>query len=380
MFIARLHLQNFRNYHDQLLEFTSPKTILVGDNAQGKSNVLEAIFLLAVLKSHRVSRDRDLIREGASAGQITAQVYKHEYGTNKPYELKIIFRSGSKRTLSINAVNVNRQSDFLGNFHAVLFSCLDLELVRHSPEVRRQWLDNILLQLEPIYTTLINEYQQVLRQRNVLLKHLKQGYSSYDPEEMAVWDSQLINLAVKIMRRRFRLLERLAPLAQQWHDRISGGKELLNISYAPKLECTDWQSPEAIQTALLEQLQQKYKLEQLQGTTLVGPHRDDVYFQINHTPAKEYGSQGQQRTLVLALKLAELELVEMVVKVTPVLLLDDVLAELDLHRQNQLLSVIGDRIQTIVTTTHLHNFDQQWRQSAQILRVHQALVQPFDGR
>jgi len=369
VFLSQLHLQNFRNYQDQRLEFTASKTILLGDNAQGKSNLLEAIYLLATLKSHRVSRDRDLIRTNYDLGQISAQI-KSRHGV---LELTCKLRQGGKRSFAINGVHQQRQLDFLGNVQAVLFSCLDLELIRHTPDSRRQWLDHILVQLEPIYASLMQEYHKVLRQRNALLKTaLKQ------PAELAVWNTQLVQTGSKIMRRRWRLIERLLPLAQKWHDQISGGSEHLAISYAPKLECDRWDNPEAVQQALWQTIEQKQSLELIQGTSLVGPHRDDVKFLIGDSPAREYGSQGQQRTLILALKLAELELMESVVGVTPILLLDDVLAELDLHRQNQLLAVIGDRIQTIVTTTHLHSFEPAWLASAQILQVANGVIYASD--
>jgi len=371
MFLCQLHLQNFRNYQDQRLEFTAPKTILLGDNAQGKSNLLEAIYLLATLKSHRVSRDRDLIKMHHDLGQISAQIDT----LHGKLELTFKLRQGGKRSLAINGVHQQRQLDFLGNVQAVLFSCLDLELIRHTPDSRRQWLDHILVQLEPIYASLLQAYQKVIRQRNALLKAEQRQTA-----EIAVWNEQLVQIGSKIMRRRWRLLERLSPLAQKWHTQISGGVEHLTISYAPKLECDRWDEPEAVQQALWQNLQQKHSIELIQGTTLVGPHRDDVKLLIGDTPAREYGSQGQQRTLILSLKLAELELIESVLGITPILLLDDVLAELDLHRQNQLLAVIGDRIQTIVTTTHLNSFEPSWLASAQILQVSDGKIYPSDRK
>ncbi len=369
MFLSQLHLQYFRNYRDQRLEFTAPKTILLGNNAQGKSNLLEAIYLLATLKSHRVNRDRDLIHTDYDQAQISAYIIDKTYGL----ELTCKLRQGGRRSLAINGVTQSRQMDFLGNVQVVLFSCLDLELIRHTPDHRRQWLDHILLQLEPLYASLLQEYQRVLRQRNALLKT-----DSKPPPEWQVWNSQLVQTGSKIMRRRWRLIERLRPLAQKWHSQISGGWENLAISYAPKLQCDRWDSAEAVQEALWQAIEQKQSIEFIHGTSLVGPHRDDVQLLIGDRPAREYASQGQQRTLILALKLAELELIEAVVGKTPILLLDDVLAELDLHRQNQLLSVIGDRIQTIVTTTHLTSFEPSWLGSAQILQVEGGVIYASD--
>jgi DNA replication and repair protein RecF len=256
--------------------------------------------------------------------------------------------------------------DFLGNFNAVEFSCLDLDLVRGAPDRRRQWIDGLLVQIEPVYGHILQTYQQVMKQRNALLK---QGEERPIAEaELSLWNQQLVAAGTKVIRRRARILERLVPIAQHWHHQISQEREVLAIDYLPSVAVGD-NSVEGIQQRFQERLQQRQVAEISLGTTLIGPHRDDLELSINGTPARTYGSQGQQRTLVLALKLAELELIEQIVQESPLLLLDDVLAELDLLRQNQLLAVIADRFQTIVTTTHLGAFDAKWLDAAQILRV-----------
>jgi DNA replication and repair protein RecF len=371
MYLKSLHLRHFRNYRDQQIELTSAKTILLGNNAQGKSNLLEAIELLSSLKSHRTSRDRDLIHDGADLAQITAQLQR-ETGE---VELTLTLRHSGRRTVAINGVSMRRQLDFLGTLNMVQFSSLDLDLVRGGPEQRRHWLDGLLVQLEPIYADVIQQYSQVLRQRNALLKaRLKaesEGFSAetvHPSSELALWDAQLAIAGSRVIRRRARVLDRLAPFAMAWHQAISGSTEKLDIRYTPNVTVEE-DSPEALQKAFLEKIQARAIVEQHQGTTIVGPHRDEVEFTINHTPARQYGSQGQQRTLVLALKLAELKLIEEVIGEPPLLLLDDVLAELDLNRQNQLLEAIQDRFQTLITTTHLGSFDSQWINSARILEV-----------
>jgi DNA replication and repair protein RecF len=230
-------------------------------------------------------------------------------------------------------------------------------------------LDTVLIQLEPIYINLLQQYNQVLRQRNALLKSIKQGIIKYDPQQMALWDAQLVTAGTRLIRRRSRLLQRLTPIAHTWHQSISGGSEDLAITYIPKFSFEPTDTVEQIHQAFFDMILQKTTIEQHQGTSLVGPHRDEVALTINDTPAREYGSQGQQRTLVLALKLAELELLESVIGEPPLLLLDDVLAELDLQRQDYLLNAIGDRVQTIITTTHLGSFDAQWLNSARIFQV-----------
>ncbi|WP_319419339.1 DNA replication/repair protein RecF [Pleurocapsa sp. FMAR1] len=371
MFLRRLHLRSFRNYVDRQIEFTARKTILVGNNAQGKSNLLEAVELLASLKSHRTIRDREFVLDTATAGQIEATL-ERAYGTS---ELSIIFRKQGKRTVALNRESLRRQLDFLGVLNAVQFSSLDLDLVRGAPDTRRNWIDGLLIQLEPIYASILQEYNQILRQRNALLKKMRAirqdestGFiDAYEPQ-LRLWDKQLAAAGSRIARRRARVIARLAPLAQSWHQRISGETERLEINYLPNVEWTE-DEPIRVQQAFLAKIELRRVAEQFQGKTVVGTHRDEIDFIINQTPARYYGSQGQQRTLVLALKLAELKLIEEVIGEPPLLLLDDVLAELDPNRQKQLLAAIGDRFQTMITTTHIDSFNYDWIKGSQILSV-----------
>jgi DNA replication and repair protein RecF len=369
MYLQNLHLRQFRNYQEQQVQFEAPKTILVGDNAQGKTNLLEAVGLLSTLRSERAGRDRDLIRKGEAIGQITAMLDR----LNGPLELTLTLRSSGQRTCAVNGSSLRRKLDFLGLLNSVQFSSLDLDLVRGGPESRRNWLDGLLVQLEPIYAHILQQYNQVLRQRNALLRQTQNAEVLINAEELALWDAQLATTGSRVTRRRARALERLTPLAQAWHSAISGCTETLMLQYTPNLGAVEeaWirDDPEKVQQAFLEQIRQKAVAESHQGTTLVGPHRDEITLTIDGVPARQYGSQGQQRTLVLALKLAELQLIEEVVGECPLLLLDDVLAELDPNRQNQLLDAIQDRFQTLITTTHLGAFERAWLKESQIFCV-----------
>ena len=365
MFLKHLHLCQFRNYAQQQVEFVAAKTILVGPNAQGKSNLLEAVELLSTLKSHRTNRDRDLVRAEEPVGQITAKLHRD----SGPYDLSLILRSNGRRTLSVNSEVIRRHLDFLGNVNTVQFSSLDLDLVRGGPGTRRHWLDTVLVQLEPVYAHLWQQYQQVLKQRNSFLKQQRTHLDlPRDPQQLQLWNQQLAAMGSRVIQRRHRMLLRLAPLAQEWHQCISGHNEQLEICYLPNVIHEPAQ-PEQLYGQFLAQIESKAMAEHHQGMTLVGPHRDEVDLIINTTPARQYGSQGQQRTLVLALKLAELTLIEEVVGDAPLLLLDDVLAELDPNRQNQLLDAIQSRFQTLITTTHLGAFDANWLDAAQVLQV-----------
>jgi DNA replication and repair protein RecF len=388
MYLKTLHLRSFRNYRDQKVNFNAQKTILVGNNAQGKSNLLEAVELLATLRSHRTSRDRELVLEGQQAAQIEGYLDR-TYGSA---ELALMVRQQGRRTVSINKEIVRRQIDFLGNLNAVQFSSLDLDLVRGAPESRRNWLDTLLIQLEPVYAHILHQYDRILKQRNAVLKNLYKekneiktpqqlGFNSQEIElepkaQLQLWNEQLAAAGSRVTRRRARAIARLAPIAQAWHSSISGKTEILEIKYAPNVTWTD-ERPETVQQAFLDKLESRAIAEQQQCKTVVGTHRDEIELIINNTPARYYGSQGQQRTLVLALKLAELKLIEEVVGEAPLLLLDDVLAELDLNRQNQLLDVLGDRFQTLITTTHINSFDKQWLKSSQILSVEAGKINSF---
>lgn len=247
MYLKTVQLRSFRNYREQRVNFDSQKTIIVGNNAQGKSNLLEAVELLATLKSHRVSRDRDLVLEGAASGQILAAL-ERAYGQA---ELALILRISGRRTVILNQEPLRRQMDFLGVLNAVQFSSLDLDLVRGAPDARRSWIDTLLIQLEPIYAHILSQYYQVLKQRNALLKKFRQREEdNLNPEiiveqlpsdisQLKLWDVQLAEAGSRVTRRRARVLERLTPLAQQWHSNISGKTEVLEIKYIPNVSWTE---------------------------------------------------------------------------------------------------------------------------------------------
>lgn len=371
MYLKNLYLKNFRNYQEQRLEFSPGKTILLGENAQGKTNLLEAVGLLSSLKTNRARRDRDLIWHGENISHIASTIYRE----TAPIELAITLRHSGQRTCTINGEVARKQMDFIGLLNIVQFSSLDLDLVRGGPEQRRSWLDELLIQLEPVYANILQQYNQVLRQRNALLKELKKQEHILNSQksELALWDAQLATLGVRVTLRRSRALQRLAPIAETAHHAISGQSETLEIKYLPNIEAmqdpTVRESAQKAELAFLAKIQSRAIAEQHQGTSLVGPHRDEIAFFLNQQPVRQFASHGQQRTLVLSLKLAELQLIEAVVGEPPVLLLDDVLAELDPKRQQQLFQAIGDRFQTLITTTHLDHFAQQWIDAAQTFTV-----------
>ena len=342
------------------LALEAPRLLVVGANGEGKSNLLEAVEMLGSLRSHRSGSDRDLIHHGQSRALIRAR-------TSAGDTLQLELRRQGGRQASRNGKVLERQQDLLGSLRCVGFSTLDLELVRGEPAVRRQWLDRVVLQLEPLYGDLLSRYGRLLRQRSQLLRR-GLGGPSLDVL-LDSFDHQMALIGTRLHRRRHRALQRLAPLATTWHSRLSGARELLQLLYRSGTALEGEEAEEPWRAALGSQLAAQRREELRLGQCGVGPHRDEVALLLGDQPARRYGSAGQQRTLVLALKLAELQLVEEVVGQPPLLLLDDVLAELDPHRQQLLLEAVGEGHQCLVSTTHLEAFTGGWRQHCQVVTM-----------
>lgn len=342
---------------------------MVGNNGEGKTNLLEAVELLGSLRSHRCSHDRDLIQRGAGSSVLRAAVA----GVGRESDLLALElrRQGGRQVLR-NGHRLERQSDLMATIRCVVFSALDLGLIRGEPALRRQWLDRVVVQLEPVYGDLLSRFGRLLRQRAELLR--RSGGS--DAQLLDVFDEHLAAVGARIHRRRRRALDRLAPLAEPWLQHLSGGRDRLTLVYAPGTEEAGG-DVDTWQESLLLQLRRQRPLDRRLGSTSVGPHRDDLRLLLDDEPVRQLGSSGQQRCVVLALKLAELELVEQVSGLTPLLLLDDVLAELDPERQARLLAAIGDRHQCLVTTTHLHGCGDDWRRSAQVVEVRGGELTPL---
>ncbi|MEB3157659.1 MAG: DNA replication/repair protein RecF [Cyanobacteriota bacterium] len=373
MRLQRLELRQFRNMESLQLWLREPRLIVVGANGEGKSNLLESVELLTSLRSHRCGSDRDLIRNGQPASHIRGTTVESD-------ELDLHLRRVGGRQALRNGKPLDRQVDLLGSLRSVGFSALDLALVRGEPSLRRQWLDRVVMQLEPVYDTLLRHYGRVLRQRAQLVRRRWTSGPLLD-----AFDAQLAALGTRLHRRRLRALQRLAPLACRWQERLGGGGESLALGYLSgtplpvavgaagltdvTVEETTWRL--ALETQLREQRGEEERL----GHCLVGPHRDDVAMVLGELPARRYGSSGQQRTLVLALKLAEVELVTAVVGAPPLLLLDDVLAELDPRRQQLLLEAVGEGHQCLVSATHVEMFSRGWSRRAQVVAMRGGMLE-----
>jgi len=339
MIIKSIELSNFRNYEKLDIQFDEETNILYGDNAQGKTNILEAAYLSGTTKSHKGSKDKEMIRFDCEESHIRTVVLKNE----KEYQIDMHLRNRGSKGVAVNKIPIKKASELFGILNIVFFSPEDLNIIKNGPAERRRFLDAELCQLDKLYLSDLTKYNKILNQRNKLLKDIY--YRPDLMETLPVWDMQLIETGKRIIERRKKFIEELNEIIGQIHSNISGGKEHLILKYEPNIDDIFFADE------LLKAKQKDLKLCQ----TTVGPHRDDMLFSVNEIDIRKFGSQGQQRTSALSLKLAEIEIVKKSIHNTPVLLLDDVLSELDSNRQNYLLNSISD-IQTIITCTGLEEF------------------------
>lgn len=339
MIIKYIELSDFRNYEDIHIDFSDRTNIFFGDNAQGKTNILEAVFLTGTTKSHKGSHDADIIRFGKEYGVIRALFEKN----GVDHKIGIQLRKEKRKAISLNGSPVKKASDILGIANVVLFSPEDLSIIKSGPEKRRRFIDMTLCQIDKDYLFSLSSYNKIVNQRNKLLK-------SYDKrndisDTLDIWDDQLIDYGKRIIERRSVFLNDLERSVNEIHKSISGSNDDLVIDYKKNVNEDDYK----------ENLRARRDRDIIYKNTSTGPHRDDVEFRINGIDVKKYGSQGQQRTVALALKMSEVNIIKDTVGDPPILLLDDVLSELDLKRQQYLLENLGN-IQTLITCTGLDEF------------------------
>ncbi len=339
MIIESIELKNYRNYDELHMDFSQGTNILYGDNAQGKTNVLEAIYVCATTKSHRGSKDKEIIQFDRDESHIKLNVRKNDI----PYRIDMHLKKNKAKGVAVNGVPIRKASELFGIVNVVFFSPEDLNLIKNGPAERRRFVDMELCQLNKLYVHSLVQYNRIVTQRNKLLKDL--AFRPDYGETLDIWDMQLVQYGKEIILYRKEFVERLGMIIEPIHRNLSGDKESLRILYEPDVEADSFE----------ETLRRSRSQDLKQRTTLTGPHRDDLSFMVNGIDIRRFGSQGQQRTAALSLKLAEIELVENIVHDYPILLLDDVLSELDNSRQNQLLAGIN-HIQTVITCTGLEDF------------------------
>ena len=354
MKLTNLQLQNFRNYESVQLEFTDGVHVFIGENAQGKTNLMESIYALAMTKSHRTTNDKELIGWNKEFATIKGTVEKTATKTN----LELQFSKKGK-IAKVNYLEQKRLSSYLGNLNVILFAPENLTLVKGSPQNRRKFVDMELGQMSSLYLYDLVEYNRVLKQRNTYLKQL--AIKKKQPDEyLDVLSEMLSELASKIVFHRLDFMKQLEALAIPIHDQLSLGREKFSVSYQATIPLEDGLTPSQMKEIYMNQFKKNQTREADQATTLIGPHRDDLIFYLNEVPVQTYGSQGQQRSTVLSLKLAEIELMKLSTGEYPLLLLDDVLSELDDDRQTHLIKAIENKVQTFITTTSLDGIKQQF--------------------
>ena len=420
MRVCQLKLSQFRNYQELDLHPGEGINILYGDNAQGKSNVLEAISLLATTRSLRASRESELILRDAEAASVNAEVSRDREGD---VELQVSVFQGDKKAVRVNGLKRPRVVDLLGEFNAVFFGSMDLAIVTGEPTDRRHYLNVEISQISPRYVYDLGHYKRALAQRNRVLRDLRDRPRPPESSGIEAWNEQLVTFGSTLFDKRRFYTERLAPLADQIHRELTEGRESLELRYLPSIALPPAAPPatrennlaresreeryladtqeaagessgesipqtrpesalsgaEAIAAAFRAQLTAIGAEEARRGTTLLGPQRDDLAFIINGMDARLYGSQGQQRTVALALKLAEFRLIEDYVGEPPVLLLDDVMSDLDDQRRSHLLQYARRRCQTFITCTNLRSFPKEILAEAATFQVANGII-TADGK
>lgn len=369
MFIKNLKLKNFRNYADVEVKFNSKKILFIGKNAQGKTNLLESIYYLSTLDSIRAKTDSELVKWGEDFCNIKAEIQKFDIDV----DLEVNINPPTRKKLKVNGLNKNKSSEFISNISTVCFTTNDLLLLRGTPDDRRKWLDLAISQIFPAYVERLSKYNKIRTQKNNYLKELK-GNINADTSLLDIWNEQLAITGSNLTFIRINFLYELQKIAKEKHNQISNS-ENLSIIYNSTIinDITSCEKFEYNNEYILENFKQKLeekKLEEIiRGQSIIGPHRDDISYFINNIESKKFASQGQQRTIVLSLKLAELELIKEKINTNAILLLDDVLAELDDLRQNFLLDAIGSETQTIITSVDTLHFKEEYLKDVEIFEI-----------
>ncbi|WP_105619220.1 DNA replication/repair protein RecF [Vallitalea okinawensis] len=351
MYVNNLKLNNYRNYESLDIEFKKGINIIYGNNAQGKTNILEAIYYCATARSHRTNYDKDLILWGQNEGHINLEVQKKNNEI-----IDIHFRKSGKKGIAVNKYPIQKLNQLYGTLNVILFSPEDLSLVKKGPSERRKFIDIELCQIDKIYLYNLQQYHKVLKQRNNLLKAV--AYGKGDKATIEIWDEQLITFGSKLIKARYDFINELKNYVMEIHEQITNGKEKLIIKYEKNCE------EQYFSNLLKKNVDKDIKF----GNTSIGPHRDDLAFRVNDIDLRTFGSQGQHRTAALSLKLAEIDLIKQKTNDLPVLLLDDVLSELDDSRQKHLLSTL-ENIQTIVTCTGVEDFIHKGMEVDRMIKI-----------
>ena len=365
MIVESLKLQNYRNYEYLNMNFDEKINIIYGDNAQGKTNILESMYVCATSKSHRGSKDREIIRFDNDESHIKVNVKKNDMN----YRIDMHLKKNKPKGIAVNGIPIKRAVELFGILNIVFFSPEDLNIIKNGPSERRRFIDMELSQLDKIYLDCLINYNKVVNQRNSLLKEYAFSGREDIISSLDIWDMQLVKYGNDVIKSREKFVKEINDLVKSIHTKLSGDREQLEIIYEPCVKEQDFES----ELVRVRDRDLKFKC------TNIGPHKDDMCFLINGMDVRKYGSQGQQRTAALSLKLAEIELVKQIIHDTPVLFLDDALSELDSRRQNFLLDSIGN-IQTMITCTGLDEFINNRFSINKIFKVVNGTVSSMEHR
>lgn len=358
MNIVKLHLKNFRNYQELLIDFNNRLNIIIGDNAQGKTNILEAIYYLSITKSFLSVSDRCVIRRDALFSQIGGKI-NSVAGSKK---LAVLINENGKKT-EINDKEIKKHSDYIGNFRTVIFSPDNLRLIKEGPANRRRFLNIEISQLHRKYINILNEFNVVLKQRNEYLKVIKNG--EYNTLYFNVLNTKFVLLAVDIYKYRETFINKVNYYLDKTYKEISD-YDGLKLKYITNIDIT---TEEEMKTSLISKLEKNFDKEVIYGSTMIGPHRDDFSFYLDENDLLMYGSQGQLKMAVLSLKLSEIEVFKDVSLEYPVLLLDDLFSELDIDKRNRIINYLNRDIQTIITTTDVDSVNNENISNSYITKI-----------
>ncbi|OGH98305.1 MAG: hypothetical protein A2X42_09740 [Candidatus Margulisbacteria bacterium GWF2_38_17] len=368
MIIKSLELENFRNYSKAKIDIDPYINILVGLNAQGKTNILEAIFLIATSKSHRIQKNNELIKFQEDHALVSLRA--ESLRGNNFFNIQVM--NDNNKQIHVNGKRIKRATELLGYFNVVLFSPEDIDIVCGSPIDRRKFIDIFVSQVKPSYAVLLSDYYKVLKQRNKTLKDISKQKCKEDMLNM--WDEQLVNLSYTIVNERLQAIKSIEEKANKFYSYISDYQEQLTIEYYSGIGGKDKYTAQEYKHIFQQKIKSSLKMDIILGTTSCGPHRDDMLLKLNDKEAKLYASQGQKRLVSLSLKYAEVEYIRENTGEYPVLLFDDVLLELDLKRKHKLFEELIKKAQIIITTTDLKRYQEVVVKAATIFSINQGEV------
>lgn len=350
--IKSLYLKGYRNYKETKIEFAKNYNIIYGENAQGKTNIIEAIFLCASGRSHRTSKDSELLNVSNSNYYIKLDALKGK----EDLSIEIFHEKERKKIIKLNEIPLKKMGDLMGNVLAVIFSPEDLSVINEGPSQRRRFIDITLSQIKPSYFYDLQQYNRILLQRNSLLKEIQNNRSLIDT--LDIWNNKIAETAARIIKVRYDFINRLGNVAKKNHSILSSNNENMQIIYASSVKTDNFSEVDKIKENLIKELSRIKNIEIKRGTTLKGPHRDDYEIYINDMDVKSFASQGQKRTVILSIKLSELQIIKEETGEYPILLLDDVMSELDYRRREILFDCINN-IQTFITCTEKDIFNKK---------------------